>query len=34
MDAVPSVGQHTELILRELGHSDASVFALKESCAI
>jgi itaconate CoA-transferase len=34
MDAVPSVGQHTEQILRELGHGDASIAALKKSNAI
>ncbi len=34
MDAVPSVGQHTHSILRELGHSDASTAALKDSNAI
>jgi itaconate CoA-transferase len=34
MDAVPSVGQHTELILRDLGHSDASIATLKKSNAI
>jgi itaconate CoA-transferase len=34
MDAVPAVGQHTELILRELGHVDASIATLKASLAI
>ena len=34
MDAVPAVGQHTELVLRELGHGDASMAALKASNAI
>ncbi len=34
MDAVPSVGQHTELILRELGHGDASMATLKALNAI
>ena len=34
MDAVPSVGQHTEAILRELGRSDAQIGALKHSGAI
>ncbi len=34
MDAVPSVGQHTQAILRELGLSDASMAALKDSYAI
>ena len=34
MDAVPSVGQHTEAILRELGRGDAQIGALKHSGAI
>jgi itaconate CoA-transferase len=34
MDAVPSVGQHTDLILRQLGQSDASIATLKALSAI
>jgi crotonobetainyl-CoA:carnitine CoA-transferase CaiB-like acyl-CoA transferase len=34
MDAVPAVGQHTEAILRELGHGDAEIAALQQSRAI
>jgi itaconate CoA-transferase len=34
MDAVPSVGQHTHAILRELGQNDAHVAALVEANAI
>ncbi len=34
MDPVPSVGQHTEAILRELGLGDAQIAALRQSAAI
>jgi itaconate CoA-transferase len=34
MDAVPSVGQHTETILRELGQGDVAIAALQASRAI
>ena len=34
MDPVPAVGQHTELILRSLGKSDAEISAMRESGAI
>ena len=34
MDAVPTVGQHTEAILRELGQGDAAIAALQASRAI
>ena len=34
MDAVPAVGEHTDAILRELGHSDAEIAALRDSGAI
>ena len=34
MDSVPAVGQHTEAILRELGHGDAEIDALKQTRAI
>ena len=34
MDAIPAVGQHTNAILRELGHDDASIAALQASDAI
>jgi crotonobetainyl-CoA:carnitine CoA-transferase CaiB-like acyl-CoA transferase len=34
MDPVPAVGQHTEAILRELGHTDATLEALRSSGAI
>jgi itaconate CoA-transferase len=34
MDAVPAVGEHTESILRELGHGDAEIAALRGSGAI
>jgi itaconate CoA-transferase len=34
MDAIPAVGQHTDTILRELGHGDASIAALQASGAI
>jgi itaconate CoA-transferase len=31
---VPAVGEHTEAILRELGHGDAEIAALRGSGAI
>ena len=34
MDAVPSLGQHTDAILRELGYDDASIARLRSSHAI
>ena len=34
MDPVPAVGQHTEAILRELGHSEAAIAALRAAGAI
>ena len=34
MDAVPSVGQHTQAILRELGQGDAGIAALQQAGAI
>ncbi|MBL8412912.1 MAG: CoA transferase [Propionivibrio sp.] len=34
MDPVPAVGQHSEAILRELGHSDAQISALRAVHAI
>jgi formyl-CoA transferase len=34
MDPVPAVGQHTEAILRELGHSAAAIAALRAAGAI
>jgi crotonobetainyl-CoA:carnitine CoA-transferase CaiB-like acyl-CoA transferase len=34
MDPVPAVGQHTEAILRELGHTETEVAALRASGAI
>ncbi|TAM43448.1 MAG: CoA transferase [Burkholderiaceae bacterium] len=34
MDAVPAVGQHTEAILRELGHTDAGIAAMRSAHAI
>ncbi len=34
MDAVPGVGQHTEAILRELGHADADIAAMRSVHAI
>lgn len=34
MDAVPSVGQHTDAILRELGQGDAQIAALRATQAI
>ena len=34
MDAVPSVGQHTRAILRELGQGDAGIAALQQAGAI
>ena len=34
MDAVPSVGEHTDGILRELGLDQAGIEALRKSSAI
>ena len=34
MDAVPAVGQHTQAILRELGHSQADIAAMQQAGAI
>ena len=34
MDAVPAVGQHTQAILRELGHGESSIAALQQTGAI
>jgi crotonobetainyl-CoA:carnitine CoA-transferase CaiB-like acyl-CoA transferase len=34
MDPVPEVGQHSEAILRELGHSDEQISALRAVHAI
>lgn len=34
MDAVPAVGQHTQAILRELGHTEADIVALQQAGAI
>jgi itaconate CoA-transferase len=34
MDKVPSVGEHTERILKELGYSEESIQQLKQSGAI
>ena len=34
MDAVPAVGQHTQVILRELGHGESSIAALQQTGAI
>ena len=34
MDAVPSVGEHTETILRELGQGDAAIAAMRAAQAI
>ena len=34
MDAVPAVGQHTQAILRELGHGDEAIAALQASKAV
>jgi itaconate CoA-transferase len=34
MDPVPAVGQHTDVILRELGHGDAHIAALRTAKAI
>ncbi|HSW16404.1 MAG TPA: CaiB/BaiF CoA-transferase family protein [Ramlibacter sp.] len=34
MDAVPSVGQHSEAILRELGRTDAQIAAMRDAGAI
>jgi crotonobetainyl-CoA:carnitine CoA-transferase CaiB-like acyl-CoA transferase len=33
MDAIPAVGEHTEAILRELGHGDTEIAALREQGA-
>jgi itaconate CoA-transferase len=34
MDPIPAVGQHTEAILRELGHDDEAIMVLRASRAI
>ncbi|MDP2263724.1 MAG: CoA transferase, partial [Hydrogenophaga sp.] len=34
MDAIPAVGQHTQAILRELGHDEAAIAALRQAGAI
>ncbi len=34
MDPIPAVGQHTEAILRELGHGDAQIAALRAANAV
>jgi itaconate CoA-transferase len=34
MDAIPAVGEHTQAILRELGHNDAAIAALQHAGAI
>jgi crotonobetainyl-CoA:carnitine CoA-transferase CaiB-like acyl-CoA transferase len=34
MDAIPAVGQHSEAILRELGHGDADIAAMRAQGAI
>jgi len=34
MDPVPDVGEHTEAILRELGHDDAAIAALRSTGAV
>lgn len=34
MDPIPAIGQHSEAILRELGHSDAAIAALRAAAAI
>jgi len=34
MDPVPDIGEHTEAILRELGHAEAEIAALRQSGAI
>ena len=34
MDAVPAVGQHTQAILRELGHGESNIAALQQTGAI
>ena len=34
MDAVPAVGQHTQAILRELGHGDRNIADLQQTGAI
>ena len=34
MDAVPSLGQHTDAILRELGRSDADIAAMRSTGAV
>jgi itaconate CoA-transferase len=34
MDKIPAVGEHTEAILKELGHPEESIQQLKKSGAI
>jgi crotonobetainyl-CoA:carnitine CoA-transferase CaiB-like acyl-CoA transferase len=34
MDAIPDIGEHSELILRELGFDDASIKELRQAKAI
>jgi crotonobetainyl-CoA:carnitine CoA-transferase CaiB-like acyl-CoA transferase len=34
MDKIPGVGEHTERILKELGHSKESIEQLKQAGAI
>jgi len=34
MDAIPAVGEHSELILKELGLDESAINALKEAKAI
>lgn len=34
MDPVPSVGQHTDVILKELGVSESEIASMRESGAI
>jgi itaconate CoA-transferase len=34
MDPIPSIGEHTQAILRELGYADAQVAAMREQGAI
>jgi crotonobetainyl-CoA:carnitine CoA-transferase CaiB-like acyl-CoA transferase len=34
MDKIPGVGEHTEKILKELGHSEEAIEQLKQAGAI